>query len=94
MPDHLREYLRFFRDLGIEEIYLPKSARSRLGAKTQSASSAPSMPHNPEPVIRGDWPVGSAGARTEDGRCAAPASYASQAEGDWITRITLRHANR
>ena len=47
MPDHLREYLRFFRDLGIEEIYLPKSARSRLGAKTQSASSAPSMPTTP-----------------------------------------------
>ena len=47
MPDHLREYLRFFRDLGIEEIYLPKSARSRLEAKTQSASSAPSMPTTP-----------------------------------------------
>ena len=40
MPDHLHEYLRFFRDLGIEEVYLSKSARDRLAGTAQPSGSA------------------------------------------------------
>ena len=43
MPDHLHDYLRFFRDLGIEEVYLPKAVRDRIVGKSQSAGSASSM---------------------------------------------------
>ena len=53
MPDHLHDYLRFFRDLGIEEVYLPEAVRDRIAGKAQLASSTLSMGRATNPRATG-----------------------------------------
>lgn len=70
MPDHLHEYLCFFRDLGIEELYLSKSARDRLAGKVQPAGSAPLVGAAPRQQASGAVGVSS---QPEPGRKPAAA---------------------
>ena len=55
MPDHLHEYLRFFHDLGIEDVYLPKSARDRLAGESSAGGFRSAGARGPAPTgIGGD----------------------------------------
>lgn len=74
MANHLYEYLRFFRDLGVEEIYLPRSARQRLTRRRRAEAASPA---GDAKVAKGPLQQGSprAGARSK----AAPAPVTPKA---------------
>ena len=84
MSNPVVEYLRFLRDLGIEEVYLPREVRQRI---LRPRSAATLRPPNPRPDVTASPKLFSSPARAD------PLLVLQQIEAELVgcTRCELHH---